>query len=772
MPRKKTSLLESICTLMTESLAPQRTLDAIVRLVAEYFDTEVCSVYIFDTQKTHLVLAATFGLNRESIGKIRMRIQEGLTGLVMERLSPVFVRNPAAHERFKYFEGSGEERYSTFLGLPLIYHQKSLGVMVIQTIAEAAIDERDIPVFSVIASQIAATVAYSGLLEDLKRQRDRADAPEMSSPPADGTVPLTFEAKPLLRGVPVSAGFAEGHAHYLFESIGFDQIKLDVSGKPSVEAHRLEQAFETARREFQELARNIRDMPEQDAAIFEASLMLLDDAVFKRKIRSHIETGYRAESALKRVVEAYVEHFYSFEDPYLKERAVEIEDVGKNILRCLLGIRTAAAKSFEGATIVIASDISAVELVRLRQANLKGILLARGGKTSHAAILAKASEIPMIVGLKEVLETIHANDFLIMDGTSGLVFREPPPDIRREYERLKQEKQKRFRQLDRLRDRKARTRDGRIYGLGANISLMSDLALVHKYGADHIGLYRTEFPFLVRKEFPSEEEQFSLYCRIIAGAEGKTVTFRTLDVGGDKFLPYLDYPKERNPYLGWRAVRFCLELDDVFRAQIRAVLRASSTGPAKLMFPMVTAVGEIRRISRILEEERTGLKARDIPFDDALPIGIMVEVPGTVKILRHIADLIDFVSIGTNDLIQYTLAVDRNNDKVAAMYTPLHPAVIATVAEIVSICKSAAKPIGICGEAASNPLCVILYLAMGVDQLSMNPASVPVVKNLIRRLTVVEAEEILARVLEMADENEISAFLTGVCEAKIGECPA
>jgi len=766
MQRTIVSLLEEICGLITESTDPRKTLDTIVELVAERFSIDVCSVYIFDQERDHLVLAATVGLNRSSIGSVQMRVSEGLTGMVLEQLTPLLVRDPATHPRYKYFAESGEEAYRTFLGLPLIYHRKNMGALVVQTVDVDAISEADIPVFSAITSQVAATVAYTGLLASL--QHDRKAAPGARPNLDTVTLPSHADRRPLFRGIPVSAGFGQGVAHYLVDSIGLDQVKMEASEDPAAEKLRIADAFRAAWEDAQALRRRAADVPAQDAAIIEANLMLLEDEGFKGQILDAVDAGYTAPSALKQVVLEYLAYFNRMDDPYLRERGADIVDAGKRLLSNLLGLRKSQAASFKKDTIVIASDLSVTDLLHLRQRRLKGIVLSKGGRTSHAVILARSFEIPMVIGVKDVLDSVRENDRVIIDGSSGLIFREPPTDIRREYTRLRAAKQKSLRQLERLRGLPAETRDGHVCQLGANIGLLSDLRLVDRYGADHIGLYRTEFPFLAREEFPSEEEQVRLYGEIVESARGKAVTFRTLDVGGDKFLSYLDYPREPNPYLGWRSVRVSLELDGIFRAQIRAVLRASALGPASLMFPMITSVEEVRAIIRIVNEEKVRLQAAGLACDLAIPLGIMVEVPAAVRILDRLLRYVDFVSVGTNDLTQYTLAVDRNNEKLAALYNPLHPAVVATVGEVVSVCRKMGKPVSICGEAGSTPSCTILHLGMGLNRLSMNPASVPLIKQLIRTLTLREAKAALAAVTEMEETGQVSDYLERMCRDKVG----
>lgn len=759
---KRLNLFADICRLMTDSKSPQKTLETIVLLVAGRLGIDACSVYLFDDQRQFLVLRATYGLNPATVGKIRMSPQEGLTGLVVEHQEPVLVINPETHPRFKFFENSGEEVYKVFFGLPLVYHQRSLGVIVFQTRDERAISEADISLFTSIASQIAATVAYSGLLENLARERTQREDLESRLKVSLPRPATARTKKTILRGVPVCAGIAEGHAHYLPEGIGFDQVACTPGVNIKSEMKRLDIALSRTTEEMKALIGQLGRLPGQETAIFESHLMVVNDPGFKKKIINGIKTGYCAEFALKQVVEKLMLQFMGIEDIYLRERSADIEDIGKRVLRNLIGADIRPIGILSEDTILVANDISAVDLVTLLQSKLKGIALSGGGRTSHAAILSKSFELPMVIGFSEILETVREGDFLILDGTSGLLFKEPTEEIVKEYRRLKAEKERDYRQLDTFRELPAVTRDGKTIGLDANIGLLSDTELVRKYGCDHIGLYRTEFPFLTRKSFPTETEQAELYERVLNQVNGKSVTFRTLDVGGDKFLSYLDYPKEQNPYLGWRSIRVSLELTEIFRSQIRAILRVSALGAVKLLFPMVCSVKEADQLMTIVEEEKNTLSALGVPFDTHIPVGAMVEVPAAAVIIRHLLNRFDFISIGTNDLIQYLLAVDRNNPKVAPLYNPLHPAVLTLVNDIIRAGSDVGKAVSICGEAAANPKCAYLFTAMGADRLSMSPSAIPSIKRLIRRMDHTRAQALLPEVLRMDNEDDISARLEQV----------
>ncbi|MEW6079492.1 MAG: phosphoenolpyruvate--protein phosphotransferase [Thermodesulfobacteriota bacterium] len=749
-------ILENILKTITDSDSPDQSMGRIVRMIAEGFSTDVCSVYAYNPYANALKLKATVGLSPESVDAIEMDVHEGLTGLVIETMAPVFIKNPAAHPRYKFYQGSGEEEYHTYLGVPLIYHKKILGALVVQTRTEEGIAESDIPLLGNIARQIAATVAFI-ILQDDRRVVDDAKPPAPARSKTDDH--RTALGENHLRGEAVSDQVTFGHAHLMLDTIEFDHIHPATATDTAAEMMRLEQAFDRAAAQIEQVAARAQSLSEQDKAIIEAHLMFLSDKSLRQKIAAGITRGESAEYALKLAVLQYVDLFKSMDDPYLRERYADVMDIGRRVLGNLVGINDRSDQAFARDTIIIAADISPVDLMAIRQPHLKGVVLAQGGRTSHTVIMAKSLEIPIVIGVENVFAHVRDNDFLIVDGVSGMVYVNPAPDIRKEYERRQAENRQVLKKLEGLRDLPAETEDGFTVRLGANIGLLSDLMLAREYGADHIGLYRTEFPFLLRKAFPSEEEQVNLYARALQKAEGRTLTIRTFDVGGDKFLPYLDYPREDNPFLGWRAIRLSLDLEEVFRAQIRAILRASALGKTRILFPMITEVEEVRRVAALVAEEKQRLDSTGIGFDSGIELGIMVEVPAAVPILDRLLHYADFVNIGTNDLVQYLLAVDRNNKKVARHFNALHPAVIATVDQILSVCRRYGKQACICGEAASIRECIFLFVGMGADHLSMVPSAIPAAKAFIRSIRRVDAESALQACLKMETGDEIKSFI-------------
>ncbi len=767
-------LMEDVGRIVTGSARPAETLQRIVALVSERFSIDVCSIYARDARGDDLVLAATQGLSPASVGRIRMKRHEGLTGLVLETMAPVFVKHPERHPRYKFFAGSGEERFQTYLGLPLVYHGQTLGAVVMQTMAPDGLRAREIPLFSAVASQIAGALAYANLLESLEKageegrdRRNRAARRQDALSGGGGSA-----AAGILRGIPASRGFGAGQARYLPEPVDFSEIFYERTQDPAGERRRFEAAHALAETQVAALCEEGgRGLSGENQAILQAYLMYLRDGGLKRRVLASIEEGYRAEYALKEVILGLTRHFSRLEDPYLRERGGDIEIIGRRILRNLQGIRE-DTQMFDRDTIVIATNLSPAEIIHLRQERLRGILLRAGGATSHAAILARSFGIPMVIGAGEVIGAIREGDPLLLDGNTGAVYPRPSAVVIREYRRLASDQARRSKALDGLRSLPAVTRDGVAVRLGANINLLSDLELVERAGADEIGLYRTEFPFLAQDRFPTEEEQADLYGRAVAWAKGRSVTIRTLDVGGDKFLSHMDYAREDNPFLGWRSIRVSLELQDMFREQLRAILRTSAAGPVQILFPMVSSLDEMHAILSLLEEEKRRLRQRSQAFDERMPVGILLEVPAAVWILDRLLPLVDFVSVGTNDLIQYTLAVDRNNPKVASLYNPLHPAVLEALRSVVAACRKAGKPLVVCGEAAANPRCTFLYLGMGIRNLSMSATSLPAVKQFLRNARFSDARQTIQRVWKLDRAADIEEAVRTAIGGLYEEAPS
>lgn len=765
------SVLEDIGTIIAHSHDLQGTLESIVRVVAERMQTEVCSLYIYDSRSRQLTLWATEGLYRASVGKVRMGIDEGLTGMVLERLEPVMVVDALAHTRYKYFPETGEERYHSFLGVPVMEKRKPLGVLVAQTLRRRRFGADELRLLKAIAAQVGAIVVQARLAESLQskekerneyRQRmveavSRLQAYEQQR----GTEKAREERPrhPRLVGIPAAPGFGMGPAHVLRPVVTFDDLDEVRSENPGAERERFRTAVERSIEEVEKLKSRLADrLPEIDATLFDTHRLMLEDKSFLDKIYSFIDDGFSAVTALQFTVDEYVGAFGRMTDRYLRERAADIRDIGHRLLRNLLGVDEQSRK-IRHDSILVAEELTLSDLAILEHERLRGIALATGGVTSHASILAKSFEISTVVGVEYLIESVHEGDFVIVDGNSGIVYVNPSKDVLREYERLDRQYRDFNRELEGIRDLPAETRDGHRVRLFANIGLFGDLGFAKRHGAEGVGLYRTEFPFLTYPDFPNEEEQLRLYRKVLGEMEGRRVTIRTLDLGADKYPSYLRLAKEENPFLGWRSIRISLEMHELFKVQLRAILRASAHGEVKILFPMISSLDEVRRAKELLDEARTELREQGIPFDEKMPVGIMIEVPSAVYQAEELAREVDFLSLGTNDLIQYLLAVDRNNRKVAPLYEPLHPAVLRAVNQVISVAKTEGKWVGLCGEMAADPLCCAVLVGMGIDELSMGSFFIPVIKRMIRSLDYSVTREIVKDVLGMATVKETKGYL-------------
>jgi len=444
-------------------------------------------------------------------------------------------------------------------------------------------------------------------------------------------------------------------------------------------------------------------------------------------------------------------------DGYLRERATDFRDVGHRVLRHLRQEERGGA--FSKPTILIAEELTLSQMTLVSHENLAGIALQSGGVTSHAAILARAFEIPTVVGVEHLIEGVTEGDNLVLDGSSGIVYVNPSSEVEREYQVLIRRYESFRRDLMVGLNEPAATRDGHRVQMLANIALIPDVQLALRYGAEGVGLLRSEFSFLTYEDFPDENQQLALYNRILELVGNREVTIRTLDIGADKYPPYLRVPREDNPFLGWRSIRISLELPGIFKVQLRAILRAAAHRKVRILFPMISSLEELQKAREILVEAQAELFKEGLEHNPNIEVGIMVEVPSAVWLAPRLVREVDFFSIGTNDLIQYLLAADRNNPKIAHLYEPLHPAVLSAIAEVVNVARGTGKRVCICGEMASDPIATLLLMGMGLDELSLSPLFIPVVRALVRAADYQTARHIAHDVLQMASVQEIKGYL-------------
>ncbi len=548
-----------------------------------------------------------------------------------------------------------------------------------------------------------------------------------------------------LKGIAASAGIVMGKA-YVYRPVELTVERWRVEDT-QVDLARLQRALEESNQQLHGIhAKAEVEVGEDTARIFEAHLLILDDPVLLEEVRGKIEQErVNAEAAFSDAIEGYAAIFEAMEDEYMRARAADVKDVGRRVLRNLLGSNEGALAELASPVIVIAKDLTPSDTAQMNKEMALGFCTATGGATSHTAIMARTLGIPAVVGLGDVVFSINNGDTLIIDGGEGVARVAPDGETMERYARLGREFKVRQDEVKAAAQLPARTRDGHRVEVVANIGDVDSARVALEHGAEGVGLLRTEFLYLDRTTMPSEEEQYRAYRAIAEVMEQRPLIIRTLDIGGDKQLPYLDIGEEQNPFLGWRAIRLSLEQTDLFKAQLRAILRAGHGHNVKVMFPMIADVDEVRRAKAFLAEARAELEATNVPFASDVEVGIMVEVPAAAIVADLLVQEVDFFSIGTNDLIQYTMACDRTNEKVAYLYQPLHPAILRLIKRVIVAAHEAGKWVGICGEMAGEPSAIPILLGLGLDEFSMNAAAIPEAKAIIRSLSLAEAKGIATR---------------------------
>jgi phosphotransferase system, enzyme I, PtsP len=759
--------LEDISALILHSHDLQETLDNIVNLVAKRMSSDVCSIYLLEEDGETLRLHATRGLSRLSVG-ITMKTSEGLTGLVIESRGVVATDNAPLHPRYKYFRKTKEEKVLSFLGVPFFERKNPIGVIVIQNREARTFTPVEVSAVSTIAWQISSIVSNAKLLDSIRtKEEERAFyAAEVERLKKGGARQGAAAAKraatnqAVLTGIGIAPGFASGKVSILNRGLR-EQPVLERS-RPRAEEHkRLLLALEKARIQTIYLEKRVGEMlSEADAAIFHSHLMILEDRGFIAKMTTLIDDGLGAERAVAEVVGHYVAAFSKMEDPYLRERSADMEDIGRRLVDALNGNHKAQEKLRDN-RIIIARELLPSDLATMDPGKVIGIATEKGNLNAHAAIMARALGIPAVFGVEGLLKQVGVRSEVIVDGTSGCVYLNPDQSVKLEYQRLQGEYDLKQRAWEGIRELPAVTPDGCRVTLLANIGLISDVRVAHLHGAEGVGLYRTEFPFMTRTAFPDRYEQAAVYRKVLEGFPGLPVTIRTLDIGGDKGLSYFPHPKEDNPFLGWRSIRVSLEREDIFREQLAGVLLASPHGKCNLMFPLISGVDEVRAIRRILDEVKEELRREGKRFDPEIGLGIMVELPAAVLVAEMLAKEVDYFSIGTNDLIQYTLACDRNNQRIKKWYDPYHPAVLHSIKKVADAAAAAGKGATLCGEMAGEPINAILLMGIGIRSFSLSAPCLPRVKEAIRHISLERARRIAERVLAMESALAIRGYLEG-----------
>ena len=724
------------------------------RLV-EALKVDSCSIYLADYEHQHFMLVATQGLAKTAVGQVSVGFSEGLVGLIGQREEPLNISDAPSHPRFKHYPEVQEDNYHAFLGAPIIHQRKVLGVLTLQQHEKRRFSEDEEAFLVTLAMQLAVEIANAKARGSINLLQDN--------------IPNDWQKS--LRGIPGSAGLASGigYLENILVSIHTYVPKKDDNQSQQIQNYR--QAVRQTQADMAVLSEKMEgEVPDDVRAIFQLYYHLLDANSLGREVEEKIKIGWDAPTSLKMVVENYIRQFQAMNDPYMRERAVDVEDMGNRVLANILGISNNLPEKRDPPkhAILIAEEVTAVMLAEFPSDKLMGIVSMRGSNNSHAAIMARAMGVPAVMGLNNVpIELLNEKEILL-DGYTGDVIVSPNQTIRHEFDQLVLEENLLSERIHSQDNLPAITTDNCEMSLFTNAGLSLENEQNDNPYSDGVGLFRTEIPFMMRERFPTEQEQVVLYRNLLQAEPLKPFTMRTLDVGGDKPLPYFPVSEE-NPFLGWRGIRLTLDHPEIFLVQIRAMLQASiGLENLQIMLPMITSVSEVSEAKRLIKqafyeiEEEANIRGEVLNMPK---IGVMLEVPAVIYQLPQLAKIVDFFSVGSNDLTQYLLAVDRNNPRVADLYDSYHPAVLNALHTIAKHTQLLQIPVTVCGELAGEPGGVILLLAMGYRKLSMNNHNLLKVKWIIRNIQKSSAEQLLAKVLTLNNPQDVRGEINSYLES-------
>ncbi|MFT4886715.1 MAG: phosphotransferase system enzyme I (PtsP) [Pseudohongiellaceae bacterium] len=716
----------------------QSALDIIVHRVRESLKTQVCSVYLLDTDLNSHVLMASEGLKKASVGHVSLQVGEGLVGLVAKHAEPINLRDASLHPSFHYLQETGEEDFHAFLGVPIIHHRSVLGVLIVQHEDKRRFDEAEEAFLITLSAQLAGVIAHA----------EATGAIEGMSPSGQKTSDTVFP------GVSGSSGVAIGEVVVIFPPADLSQIPNRRPRDIDQEIEFFNSCLESVRTDIKDIHNRLAGhVAEEERQLFDVYLHMLDDDALGNEVVERIKLGNWAQGSLAYVANEHVRTFEMMNDAYLSERSVDIKDLCSRVLFYLQQKETVVTEYGDN-TILVSEELTPSMLVEVPKEKLKGLISVKGSGNSHVAILARTMGIPTVMGAVDLPFNKLEGKEVIVDGYKGEVITNPSDQLRIRFQNTIEEQNQLIAGLEGLKDLPCETADNHRVSLWVNTGLMTDVMQSLDQGAEGIGLFRTEVPFLLSERFPSEQEQTEIYREQLEAFAPKIVTMRTLDIGGDKSLSYFPIDEE-NPFLGWRGIRVTLDHPEIFMAQVRAMLRASiGLENLQIMLPMISNIHEVNSANQLIKKAYRELiqEGHNVKFP---PVGVMIELPAAVYQTRALAKLVDFISVGSNDLTQYLLAVDRNNPRVANLYTAFHPAVLAALQQVVILAQAEGKTVSICGEMAGDPGAAVLLVAMGFDILSMNASSLLKVKSVIRSISLDAAQDLLDQVMQMDDAQMI-----------------
>ena len=743
MSNMQLDTLRRIVQEINASVSLHDSLDIMVNHVAEAMHVDVCSIYLLDERNKRYVLMASKGLKPEAVGHVSLNVGEGLVGLVGKREEIVNLDNAPKHERFAYLPETGEELFNSFLGVPVMYRRKVMGVLVVQNQEPQDFSEAAESFLVTLCAQLSGVIAHAHAVGNI----------DVFRKPTSGSSYKTFQ------GVSGAGGIALGRAIVLYPPADLAAIPDREAEDISDELELLDQAIAAVRLEIQSLDEKMKDsLMSEERALFSVFLRMLDENALPSEIKDHIRTGSWAQGAVRKVIDKHVALFAQMEDDYLRERVSDLKDLGRRILACLQE-NDSSHRELSPDSILIGEEISTAALVELPVDKIAAIVTSEGAANSHMVIVARALGIPTVVGVTELPITTLDDIEMIVDAYQGRIFVNPPRRLRQRYKEVQKEEEQIAKDLKQYETKDAITPDGVSIPLFVNTGLMIDVVRGVQRGAKGVGLYRSEIPFMLRERFPGEEEQRAIYRQQLSHFANKPVVMRTLDIGADKDLPYFAI-EEENSALGWRGIRFTLDHPEIFSAQIRAMLKASiGLNNLHILLPMVTSVSEVEEVLYLLERDWIAVQEEEQVKITKPKLGIMVEVPSVLFQIGEFAELVDFFSVGSNDLTQYLLAVDRNNPHVANVYSHFHPSILRALKRLVEDCHEHQKPVSICGEMAGDPLSAVLLMAMGFNTLSMSSSNILRVRKAICHVPMTDAQKLLDDVLHMNNPLVIKSWL-------------